>query len=951
MEGWQPDPHVQEELAEALSAENSEQIAFINKFTQDVDNFRYLFFAMVRPELPIVARNAASGFILYAIRGNNQIALNLAQRSDLVLFFRQCIYADHGDKDLSIANAATISVIRLLVQREIKCAPDLLLVLLYFTGCPSTSIGTALDCWTLIRVICDQAVPVISEHPLMNEIIVALIQHKDHDNPDLSTPAIQSVNCFVMAMSCPAMVQNIPGYINRLIQQSHCPDGQLVSLVCESVALITEKLHKKIADDLLDKIISVIMRCCDATDNAVARSACEFWITFADCGDERFYDLVGLHLEQLLPILLKNMSLTEDDMKARRFAVEAKDTPETALAFRSDIQASTERPHPHRSSTEDDDDDDADLADDSNMGWNLRKCAAASLDAIASAFGDQLVPHLLPPLKAALSSDDWIQREAGILALGAVAVGCARGLEVYLGELVKFLWVCLGDPRPIIRAMASWTLSRFSQWIVHGLAINNGPRQDPHYFDHSLCRLAELVLDKNSEVSRSACTALATLVEAAGDALGPHLSTVVHSVNAAFGQILDSNVGFLCDLVVTLADAAGGKLNNRDYVPLLMQPLLVQLDRQLAARSDISVLFDCLRSVALAAGASFKPFAGRVWAAGWRVLVGEMPNVQAGSSDMSLTVAALDLLQGLVQSLGADAAEWVDGCAPPLASLIAECTDPRMAQADVRQSAFALLGDVAGAHYSAVDRPQQRPRYLPRLVAHALAHTRDLAFLARRGGGADKSAANNAVWALGVLAQHMPPRSSSSAVEQDDAEEDEKDEEEEGVADVTGVVAAVCGELARTVCVGRDECQSGGWVVVENAAVTMARLGAACPAAVAEAAWGSGGGEGGVGVARVVAGWCGAVRGLKERDEMESATSGMLRVVRETATTSGSGLVSCLQPVCELIAGWAADEAAPNATRDEFQARLLGAERWEAAVAGFPESLTLSLQDDAHIDC
>ena len=70
-----------------------------------------------------------------------------------------------------------------------------------------------------------------------------------------------------------------------------------------------------------------------------------------------------------------------------------------------------------------DDEDDDDYADEMTTEWNLRKCAAAALDVLAVRFGSDLLTHLLEPLKNKLWSEDWLQRESGILALGAMAEG------------------------------------------------------------------------------------------------------------------------------------------------------------------------------------------------------------------------------------------------------------------------------------------------------------------------------------------------------------------------------------------------------------------------------------------------------------------------------------------------------------------------------------------------
>lgn len=71
----------------------------------------------------------------------------------------------------------------------------------------------------------------------------------------------------------------------------------------------------------------------------------------------------------------------------------------------------------------DDDYDDDDDEDGFSSEWNLRKCSAAALDVMSVVFEAELLEILLPYLKEKLFSPEWVQRECGILALGAMAEG------------------------------------------------------------------------------------------------------------------------------------------------------------------------------------------------------------------------------------------------------------------------------------------------------------------------------------------------------------------------------------------------------------------------------------------------------------------------------------------------------------------------------------------------
>lgn len=108
-----------------------------------------------------------------------------------------------------------------------------------------------------------------------------------------------------------------------------------------------------------------------------------------------------------------------------------------------------------------DDDDDDDDDDDGLAEWSLRKCSAAALDVLSNVFGDEfsrahgvtapLLPILLPHMHASLSSTNWLERESGILALGAIAEGCCDGITPHLAQIVPFLLACSVDVKGLVR--------------------------------------------------------------------------------------------------------------------------------------------------------------------------------------------------------------------------------------------------------------------------------------------------------------------------------------------------------------------------------------------------------------------------------------------------------------------------------------------------------------------
>jgi transportin-1 len=76
--------------------------------------------------------------------------------------------------------------------------------------------------------------------------------------------------------------------------------------------------------------------------------------------------------------------------------------------------------------------------DDIINSWNLRKCSAAGLDILSTVFGDEILPILMPLVQVRLSTTTdaaWKEREAAVLALGAVAEGCISGLLPHLSQV------------------------------------------------------------------------------------------------------------------------------------------------------------------------------------------------------------------------------------------------------------------------------------------------------------------------------------------------------------------------------------------------------------------------------------------------------------------------------------------------------------------------------------
>ncbi|KAG9123767.1 hypothetical protein FRC07_014026 [Ceratobasidium sp. 392] len=229
----------------------------------------------------------------------------------------------------------------------------------------------------------------------------------------------------------------------------------------------------------------------------VALEACKFWLTFAEDPD------LGDHLRPLLPriapVLLACMVYGEDE--------------------------------PIRLASHNDDADVLNRLNEANDGvtkWDLRKCAAATIDVTAVRFGVELWRILTPHLRHRLWSTDWVQRESRILALGAMAEGCIEAIKPYLPELIPFLVNTLSDSQPLVRSITCWTLGRYATWCA-----SNPSEEHKNKYCASVMegrQLLRMVLDNTKRVQEAACSALARLVENAGSVLELYVDPILRSL-------------------------------------------------------------------------------------------------------------------------------------------------------------------------------------------------------------------------------------------------------------------------------------------------------------------------------------------------------------------------------------------------------------------------------------
>ena len=687
-------------------------------------------------------------------------------------------------------------------------------------------------------------------------------------------------------------------YLRGLFALALDTDSGVRKEVCSGIVSLLYRAPEKLAPNMREVIAYMIERTSDG-DEDVALESCEFWAAFCEADLER--DTVEVLREftpKLIPMLLTNMKYAEDDEEV--IAAEEDEANAGRADRDQDVRPSFKGRRDRGdgassggvsgSAAADDGDEtyyDAGEDDDDDAQWNLRKSSANGLDVMSNVFGDELLGMILPIVEQRFRESDWRLRESAILAVGAVSEGCDAGLTPFLPQLIEFLVPSLEDPRPMLRATACWTLSRFARYTAQ-LAFAARPGDPPPataaqgraFVERILGGLLRRVGDKNKHVQAAACGALATLLGECREDIAPWLGPTASTLGQAIASYGRKNLRCALDAAATLADSGGDALKDPAVARALLGPLLQKWESGGDAQADLYQLLECVTSVTMGVGLGAQEFAApmfsRALALARRALVAR-DAADCDAYEPDHVVCALDLLSGICDGVGAGAASLVasdpDGVREAIAKAVADAESP-----GVRRSAFALVGDVAKAPGAAAH------------LAPMLAHIVDAAAANLEPGMVqawNMGACNNACWSAGEMAMAFPPETLAPHAPR--------------------LAGAFCRVLSQTM-VHRS--------LGENAAIALGRFALRCPDHIKQ------------GFAELVTPWCGALRRLRDGVEKEHAFAGLVALAR----AAPEGGVGGLAPMMHAIASWqrvrdAELHANLLAVMRHYEA-LLGPERW-----------------------
>ena len=614
------------------------------------------------------------------------------------------------------------------------------------------------------------------EHPSQGRplayLLPKVIELTNSPNARIRSRALSTINVFLNEPISATVRNNIDQILPQIVRLSADTSDDVRRFVCRSFSLLADGMPAVLIphmEGIVDYTLS--QQKDNAQNQELSLDAAEFFFEASSTASLR--DALGPYLSKIVPTLLDCMVYSEDDQLALEGDAEDADVEDedkdikpqfaTSKASRSAATGSTSTAQTTNGQAkrvlngyayENDDElsegeieeDEDGLDVDPEDEWNLRKCSAASLDTLASHFGGSVFDVTLPWLMDNMAHKDWPNREAAVLALGAIGPGCIANVKPHLPRLVPYMLSLLSDQQPVVRQITCWALSRYAGWASH---LDTDGRRE--FFEPMMDGILQRMLDNNKKVQEGAASAFATLEEAANKELVPYASVIVQQFVKCFGRYKDKNMYILYDCIQTLAEYAGPELAEPELVNILMPALIGRWQKVQDQSREMFPLLECLAFVATALGTCFTPYAKPFWERCIRII---HQNLEEGASsqpfldlpDKDFLVTSLDLLSSIIQALDEQySTELVATAQPNMFQILAYCMkDPNN---DVRQSAYALLGDCAIYIFP------QLQQYLPTLMEIML-HQLDINQTSDDPETAFR-VINNTCWSCGEIAMRQ----------------------------------------------------------------------------------------------------------------------------------------------------------------------------------------------------
>lgn len=753
--------------------------------------------------------------------------------------------------------------------------PEFLPTLVRLASCHTSRAETVEAVAEALAKICEDASDELMEDsssPVSSLLLPCFLQLCSRSGSGVASEAAQvaaltAINCFIYHDN--AIAAHLESFLAILSELSASPQAspRMKRVICQSLNLLMDAYPDEM-QPVLPSVLDYMLRMTalhrpderDEDKEALALEACEFWLSLAE--RDSAVEHVTPILPQLLPVLMFNTIYADDDPDLLD-SMSSEDNATRSEAFKPRHATLSFHGNEGREEGEveaDDSDEsskggrDDEESFDSYGSWTLRKCSAATIDVLASTVMEHdLMPHLLPLINSYMAHSDWRHQEAGILALGAISEGCSEAIDPHLPQIVPFLLhEVLSSPVPVVKAISLWTLGRYASSFVESAALQ----------EQAFSAILRAMLDSHGLVQKAACTALGVFAERCTPPILSHLSHTIEMCTWALDHYASPNLINLLDSlgqVATAADESNGLAFDSLY------PRLLQLWESAGSNYDalLMALLECFCSVLSVAGAQCRQYAPQIMQRSLQLsqsclvrihaaIIEEGARGETGIYDVAVEsdvcMLALDIVGALARGFQHDLLPITHSSPISIESLLVAALEGANISVNVKQAAYALVGDLVVHCPSALSCHVSIGR-----IVQAISRDMDV-----MQGTTSSGAANNAVWALGELIVRFTPQLSNS---------------------LSSLSASLCRILGEY----RDNSVSRGYL--ENVAVTLGRsLASVAPPQKLSA---------------IMANWFDLIATVSNPDERSTAWSPMLSVILKDPSTFLRP--DAILPLCQAV--------------------------------------------------
>ncbi|CAM9411941.1 unnamed protein product [Ectocarpus sp. 6 AP-2014] len=399
--------------------------------------------------------------------------------------------------------------------------------------------------------MCDDWEPEDMNEGQSNQILTCIVDGMRPDRP----PAIRGAAARALINSLDFTRSNFETQQERdvimqvVCEATQCADANVRKAAYEAIWTIATLYYDRL-QAYMQPLFELTLETIRKDQEDVALNAMEFWSSLCDeeleIMDENAYErepgtsrvsqnYVKLALKSLMPVVLETLSKQDEDS-----------------------------------------------ADDLEH-WDLAKAGATCLRLIAQLVDDDVVDQMVPFVTENIQSANWRQREAAVMAFGAVLEGpTVEKLSPLVQSAMPILIGLMRDPHVMVKDSATWTIGKICE--LHGPSI-------PADVLTPLVEALLLALKDTPRVCSKACFALHNFGDqfedsrdAETNALSPYLTALVQELLLATQRDDGSDANLRSEAVEAMNVLI--KNSARDMVEVVrstLQVVLSQLEQSFSA--------------------------------------------------------------------------------------------------------------------------------------------------------------------------------------------------------------------------------------------------------------------------------------------------------------------------------------------------------------------------------